>query len=263
MDDLKHVQKGRLIYLDQCFAWRGIANRRDLTERFDISVAQAALDFKVYLERSTRTPPRYDAARKAYFAMPEHQSLFPDEVYQNWEAVILEGDGNHLDRLPSLNRLSEPQIVSRLYQAIENNLAIHIQYTSMSTGKDSGQWIVPTQFVSDGERVHMRAYSYKHKSYRDYIPVRINLKSRFATRVIENDLPRDEDWETLARIILAPKSTLSLEQAKAVRREYGFRGKTLSVEIRKALEFYTNRRWGLDLPNARLERIETHYRPLD
>lgn len=263
IDYLKHAQKERLLYLDQCFVWRGIANRRDLTEQFDTSMAQAALDFKAYLERSMQTPPRYDPVRKAYFAIPEHQGVFPDDIYQNWEAVILKGGGNHLDRLPSLNRLSESQVVSRLYQAIENNLSIHIQYTSMSTGKDSGQWITPTRFASDGERVHVRAYSCKHKSYRDYIPMRISLKSRFTTRAIEDNLLRDDDWETLAKITLAPKSFLSPEQARAVRREYGFRGRTLSIEIRKALEFYANRRWGLDLPNARLERVETHYEPID
>lgn len=51
----------------------------------------------------------------------------------------------------------------------------------------------------------------------------------------------------------------SPRQAAAVRREYGFDGDTLCVETTKALEFYFNRRWGLDLPGARLERARTEY----
>ncbi len=49
LDSLKHAQRERLIFLDRCFTWRGMANRRDLIERFDISMAQAALDFRTYL----------------------------------------------------------------------------------------------------------------------------------------------------------------------------------------------------------------------
>ena len=56
-DDLKHAQRERLIYLDQCLTWRGAANRRNLTTRFGISAAQAALDFRVYLDRARETPP--------------------------------------------------------------------------------------------------------------------------------------------------------------------------------------------------------------
>ena len=49
LDDLKHAQRERLIFLDRCLTWRGMANRKDLIDRFGISIAQAALDFRVYL----------------------------------------------------------------------------------------------------------------------------------------------------------------------------------------------------------------------
>jgi hypothetical protein len=34
------------------------------------------------------------------------------------------------------------------------------------------------------------------------------------------------------------------------------------VETRKALEFFLDRRWGLDEKGARLERVKTVYEPL-
>lgn len=260
LDDLKHAQRERLQFLDQCFAWKGQANRRDLIDRFGVSAPQAALDFKAYLERAIATPPTYDSARKTYLAADNHVSLSPETLYRDWAQIIAKANSEIYEELPRLNRLSEPQIMSHLFRAMDQGLSIHVKYTSMTTGKDSGQWIAPTRFASDGERVHVRAYSFKHDQYRDYVPVRFSQDSSFETRAIHPPLPEDEEWETLARIYLVPKSTLSEEQAQAVRREYGFDSRTLCIETRKALEFYADRRWGLDQTNARLERYKTEYR---
>lgn len=260
--DLKHAQRERLIFLDQCFAWRGVANRRDLTERFGVSNPQAALDFKIYIDRAGEVAPVYDAVRKTYVAAPNYPGLSPVDVHRDWERNIREAMGGRFDSLPKLNRLCEPAVMARLYQAIENAQALHIKYTSMKTGQDAGQWIAPMRFASDGERLHLRAYSFKHKEYRDYIPVRIGADSSFRVKP-RQPVPHDNDWHTLARIFLRPKSSLSSEQAEAVRHEYGFVGATLCVETRKALEFYADARWGLNQPTTRLERERVEYMPLN
>ncbi len=260
-DDLKYAQRERLFYLDQCFAWRGMANRRDLIKRFGVSTAQAALDFKAYLERSMEPPPHYDSVLKTYLATPEHQCLFPDSLLQNWTRVISDSGPDRFDELPKLNRLSDPSIMSRLYRAMEEKMAVQIQYTSMATGRDRGQWIGPTRFASDGERIHVRAFSFKHDDYRDYVPIRIGAGSSFKTRTFVAELPRDSDWETIARIYLEPKTGLTKDQIKTVRREYGFKNKSLCIETRKALEFYVDRRWGLDRPDTRLEKSLVEYDP--
>lgn len=256
-DDLKYAQRERLIYLDQCFAWRGTANRSDLIVRFGVSTAQAALDFKAYLERATESPPLYDAARKTYLAADPHVSLCPDQLFHNWQEILSEEAPERFDELPSLNRKIDVNIVSKLYQAMTNRDAVQIKYVSMITGNEDAQWIAPVCFASEGERLHFRGFSYKHEEYRDYIPVRIGRSSSFKTRSIGEDLPPDDEWNTIVQIHLVPKSSLSELQQKAVRREYGFTGPTLSIKTRKALEFYTNRRWGLDQPDARLERHST------
>ncbi|MGB0908395.1 MAG: hypothetical protein ACPGVT_12955 [Maricaulaceae bacterium] len=256
-DDLKYAQRERLIYLDQCFAWRGTANRSDLIERFGVSTAQAALDFKAYIGRAKQSPPLYDAARKTYLAADPHVSLCPERLFHNWQGILSEEAPERFDELPKLNRQIDVNIVSKLYQAMTHRKAIQIKYVSMTTGNEDAQWIAPTCFASEGERLHFRGYSYKHKEYRDYIPVRIGRSSSFKTRSIGDDFPPDNDWNTIVQIHLVPKSSLSQLQQKAVRREYGFTGPTLCIETRKALEFYTDRRWGLDRPNARLERHST------
>jgi hypothetical protein len=132
----------------------------------------------------------------------------------------------------------------------------------MSSGADDGQWIAPTRFTSDGESVHVRAHSFKHGEYRNYLPIRIDPDSSFEEKLLAEPLPEDVDWNTRAIIWLRPKAGLSDQQAKVVRREFGFEGKWLRVETRKALEFFFDRRWGLGTREARLERAKTEYAPI-
>jgi hypothetical protein len=262
-DDLKYSQRERLVFLDQCLTWRGMANRRDLMVRFEISTAQAALDFRIYLARAKETPPIYDPIRKTYLAAEDHKPLAPSELNEAFETVLrLNNEEAMSATLPQPERRADPSIVSRLYQAMQNGQALHVRYTSMASGADAGQWIAPTHFVSDGEKVHVRAFSFKHDEYRTYLPIRIAKSSSFGLRAPSEPLPYDIDWNTRARIWLRPIISLTPEQAEVVRREYGFEGDELFVETRKALEFFLDRRWGLKEKGARLERVRTDYKEL-
>lgn len=262
LEDLKHAQRQRLVFLDRCLTFRGLANRRDLMAAFGISAAQAALDFRLYLAR-TPTPPTYDAARKTYLAAAGHTPLAPARLADAFHILeTAEADDGPGARLPQPDRRADATVVARLYQALRAGVAIEIAYTSMSSGADEGQYIAPTRFTSDGESVHLRAYSFKHGAYRNYLPIRVDPAGAFATRPLAAPLPFDADWHTLAHITLRPHGGLSAAQAAAVRREYGFAGPEMTLTTRKALEFYFDRRWGLDLAAARLERAATRYEPL-
>lgn len=253
-DDLKHAQRQRMLFLEQCFTWRGLANRKDLVERFGISLPQAAQDFRLYLDRAGRSKPIYDPARKSYFAATRITHPTSESLTDAFEILDEpESDAN----LPQPQRRADPRIVARLYQAMKARQSIEVRYTSMTSGPGSDQWIAPIHFTSDGEAVHLRAYSFKHREYRNYLPIRFDASSSFALRQPGDALPEDVDWETRVRISLRPKRSLSPEQAEVVRREYGFDGDFLFVEIRRALEFYFDRRWGLDQLGARLERAKT------
>ena len=142
----------------------------------------------------------------------------------------------------------------QLYQAIEQRLKIELDYVSMSSGLRLNQRIAPAHFASDGERLHVRAWSFHHQEWRDYLPIRVLPESSFKTEPIDEALPRDADWEDLIEIRLRPLGSLSHAQKAAVRLEYGFTEDVLSFQVRKSLEFYFERRWGLNRPGARLER---------
>ena len=110
-EDLKHAQRERLIYLDRCLTWRGMAKRRDLMVRFGISSAQAALDFRLYLERAGKRPPIYDPVRKTYIAAKGHMPLVPSSLTEAFETV-LEEEGSSAG-LPQPDRRADPAIISR------------------------------------------------------------------------------------------------------------------------------------------------------
>lgn len=246
--------RARLVYLDQCLTWRGQVNRKDLIDHFGISSPQAAIDFREYLHRVAEPKPGYDTVRKCYLADPKHRGLpfaceigSPDEFVRNTEM-----DGFSI--LPSPARQCPPAVMRQLYQAIEQRLKIEIDYVSMATGLRQNQWIAPANFASDGERLHVRAWSFHRKQWRDYVPVRVLPESRFLTAPIAEELPRDADWEELIDVRLTPHSSLSEDQKAAVRLEYGFTESVLSFQVRKSLEFYVDRRWGLNRTGSRLER---------
>jgi hypothetical protein len=261
LDDLKYAQRERLIFLDRCLTWRGMANRRNLIERFGISSAQAALDFRTYLDLAQHAPT-YDNVRKSYIIADGHEPLSPSTITEAFDVVAEQSENMALSVLPRPERKAVPSIIARLYQAIKSGNALNIRYTSMSSGRDEGQWVAPIRFTSDGESVHFRAFSFKHGEYRYYLPIRISLESSFTEKALNEELPEDVDWNTKAIIWLQPRSNLTEEQAQVVRREFGFDGELLRVEARKALEFFFSRRWGLAEEGARLERVKTEYEPI-
>jgi hypothetical protein len=252
--DLRPAIRARLAYLDQCFRWRGQANRSALIARFGISAAQAAIDFRLYLSLCRRPLPVYDPVRRTYVASDDHLGLEDPGDLPPMLDVIADGAGDRFDALPMPHRGCPAVVVRHLYQAMERNLRIEIDYVSMSSGRTRSQWIAPTRIGFDGTRLHFRAWSYRRSEWRDYLPVRVSDASTFRTEPIPDALPADAEWDRIVRVGLRPRTDLSPEQRQAVRSEYGLDRGDLIVETREALAFYLDRRWGLDLPDARLER---------
>jgi len=254
--ELRPTVRTRLAYLDQCFRWRGQATRSALIRRFGISQAQAAVDFRDYLARCREPVPLYDTVRKTYVASNGHLGLEDAGDLPPMLEVIADGAADRFDELPMPERQCPADIMRHLYRAMDRNVRIEIDYVSMSSGRTTSQWIAPARIGFDGERLHFRAWSYRHGEWRDYLPVRVSDASTFATEPLPEALPRDDEWETIVRVALRPRPDLSPEQQQAAREEYGFAGEdAIFIETRAALAFYLDRRWGLNLPGSRLERI--------
>ncbi len=262
LDDLKHAQRQRLLFLDRCFTWRGVARRRDLTDRFGISTAQAANDFRAYLSLIAEDAPEYDAHLKAYVAKRDHRPIAPSSMLDVFGVLDTASDDELPAALPRAKRWLDPRVATVLYDAISKQRKIRIAYTSMSSGETAPQWVAPTRFIFDGESIHFRAFSFKRGEYRNFHPARIEPENDFQSDEIEMPLPPDFEWQTLSVIWLRPSARLSAAQAAVVRREYGFSDELLKIEVRQALEFYLDRRWGLNDRGSQLERARTESFPI-
>lgn len=252
--ELKPAMRARLYYLDHCLTWLGQANRRDLIEAFGISNAQAAVDFRTYLDLVREPAPVYDPVRRTYVAGRGHRGLEEAPAPASIEAIYAQAHADFA-RLPGPARQCPPLVMRELNQALERRCFVQIDYVSMSSGRRDRQWIAPAHIASDGERLHVRSWSEDRAEWRDYLPIRVAAGSSFALRPIDEPLPCDEEWEAMVEVRLRPRCDLSAEQQQAVRLEYGFEDDALRFDTRRALEFYVERRWGLDRPGARLERF--------
>lgn len=261
--DLKHGQRERLLFLEKQFVWTGRAKRKHLIDHFGISMPQAALDFKEYISRLPENALRYDASIKAYFLTPSFKPLVPELSLDPAHSLLMAGLVTSHAVLPTLNRQADPTILARLNRAISNGETLSLRYISMISGDVNRQKLAPTRFASDGTRIHFRAYSFKHNEYRDYLPARISEIDEKRSAINTEPLPYEEDWHKTVLIWLKPKASLSEEQRAAVEREYELEDGFLVIPVRKALEFYADRRWGLDMEAARLERAKTVYLDID
>jgi hypothetical protein len=68
----------------------------------------------------------------------------------------------------------------------------------------------------------------------------------------------DEDWQGFIPLVIAPHPGLTAAQARAIAIDYGIRGASISLRVRRALLFYALRRLGLDASAAVRPAQEQH-----
>jgi hypothetical protein len=263
-EEIKYAQRKRLEYLDRLFFWNGAATRGSLIEQFGISNAQAALDFRAYLKDCKEDTLQYDATLRQYLAQSTFERLTgPAETSELFELFSHESHAD-FDSLPNLQRTQNVKAFVPLYRAMRANQSVEIVYQSMKEDEPypETRQIAPVRFVSDGVRLHVRAYCYMRQEFRDFIPSRIDLDLSFRHIGDAEGIPPDDDWYTWTIFKLRPHKRLSESQKRVVRTEFGFTDEILEIRIRKALEFYPKRRWGLEQEFPRLECLSTNDIPM-
>lgn len=260
--DLKYAQQKRLEYLDRLFFWNGEATRASLIHQFGISNAQAALDFRAYLKETKAGALNYDATSRQYIA---HKSFIRQTGPASTAELLELFSGrtqSAFDKLPDLQRSQNVQAFLPLYRAMRMKQSIEIVYQSMKSPEPETRFIAPLRFVSDGVRLHVRAYCFTKKGFRDFIPSRIDLELSFLKEEEAKNIPFDEKWFTWSILKLQPHDRLTSSQKRVVKTEFGFTENVLKIRIRQALEFYTTRRWGLDQDFPRLECLSIDHIPM-
>jgi hypothetical protein len=257
----------RLRFVEFRLRWEGQINRRDLIERFGISVPQASNDLRAYLALAPGNA-FYDPKAKTYrrsagFAPaldPSGADRYLDEL-----AFRLEGGERSEEswigrappaaRTPVVRREVSPEVLGPILQAIRDRAALRIRYQSLDDPVPAWRWIAPHALATDAHRWHVRARDEAKGHFRDFVLARCLEAGE--TRPTDSDPASDADWNETIAVVIAPNPRLSSSQRRAVAADYGMTGGRLTVEVRRALLFYllTDLRLDFDPTGAKPPRV--------
>ena len=129
-------------------------------------------------------------------------------------------------------------------QAILNNKAVSVIYTSLSSGSNARE-LVPHSIVDNGLRWHVRAFDRKSQSFRDFVLTRISKVAIKDTPNEGESAQSDAEWQRIIPLQLVPHPK-NIEHPTAIEMDYGMENEQLFIKVRAAMAGYLLRRWNVD-----------------
>jgi predicted DNA-binding transcriptional regulator YafY len=226
----------RLLYVEKLAYWRGWVQRRDLCERFGVSVPQASADLAEY-QRLYPGHLAYDGSLKRYVATGKMAPRLAAPSFQDGVA-LLPNTGRCSVAVIDLPSHAIPLRQARsVMRAALSRSPLEIYYFSVNSGTEGWRWILPHAFAHDGYRWHARAWCYENSDYRDFVLGRI---SRTRTgQPPAATVPEDKEWTAWTTVEFRPNPALSPVQQEAVARDFGMKGGIGRLRVRRAMLHYT------------------------
>jgi hypothetical protein len=252
IEKLSFAQKQRLSFIDFTLLFKGSINRKELTEKFEMGLANATRDLTLYKELAPQNID-FNAQDRSYLQAKTFKPLFSYDSKQTLAKLshkISDGfDGVMEVAFPvdAPLQLNVPDIfiVAKIVQAILKGKAISIIYTSLSSGSKARE-IVPHTIIDNGLRWHVRGYDRKTNSFRDFVLTRISKVTLLDKQVDEFETAiEDNQWMRKMDLHLVPHPT-NVEFPQAIELDYGMDKGLLQITVRAALVGYLLRRWNVD-----------------
>ena len=258
--ELRWGVEQRLEFIEFRLFWEGHVNRSDLMDQFGVSVNQASTDLNRYIGFAPANMV-YDKSARTYVRGSAFQPQFLEPDASRYLAQLRSVAENILDRedswianLPSFAsaptpvRGVAPVTLRSVVGAIRRSEEIEIRYQSLSSPDPRWRWIAPHAIAFDGFRWHARAFCLTDECFKDFLLSRmIEIRgSRESGTSADDDL----DWNSEVVLEVAPHPELSETQAKVIALDYGMRGGSAKIRVRRALLYYALRRLGLDTDPA-------------
>jgi len=259
----------RLEFIDFRLYWDGRINRGDLTNFFDISVPQASNDLRQY-DAIASGNMIYDKSAKCYLATdlftpklisPESESYINELL--SVDLGLIKPEGSYIKKMPSFaflprpRRSIEPATLFKILNAINNKLAIEIEYQSMSQPQPVKRWISPHSLANDNYRWHIRAYCHERDDFRDFVFGRI--VSLGGVKETDASISNDTKWNTNVTIYIGPNPACSELQQKATEYDYGMIDGKAEINVSIALLFYLLRTLGLSTKDPDNKDSASHH----
>ncbi len=251
LDSISFAQRQRLAYIDFCLLFKGAIYRQDLINRFEVGLSAGSRDFNLYKDLAPENLS-YDSSGKRYYQTAQFKPLFEHDaqrtltklannISDGFDAI---GDMHFPVEAPSSLNIPDIFIVARLVQAMLNNKAVSIIYTSLSSGSNARE-LVPHSIVDNGLRWHVRAYDRKSNSFRDFVLTRISKVTIKSTPDSHERAEHDTEWQRVLPLQLVPHPK-NVSFPTAIEMDYGMENSQLLINVRAAMAGYLLRRWNVD-----------------
>ncbi len=256
----------RFMFLEETVFWTGTVNRSDLVNQFGISEQQASGDFTRYQELAPDNL-EYDKSAKAYRAALTFEPKFfvvePAQILSQLRLVAEGVTGDH----PIIGQLAlgiaatparpvDADTLRTVVRAIRERRQMSAHYVSFSQTDGRMRRLEPHALAYDGFRWHARARDADDGAFKDYVLGRLSKADLLGPS--ERPPEEDVDWAAMTVLVIAANPGLSPAQKKVIERDYGMRGGTAELKVRRALAYYTKHRLGLDL-DAKARRAEDQH----
>jgi hypothetical protein len=252
LNNLSFVQKQRLSFIDFSLLFKGSVSRKDLTNKFEMGMANATRDLAVYRELAPENI-EFGQKERSYFQAKTFKPLFNYDARQTMAKLsnnISDGFDGILEipfPVDAPYQLNVPDIfvVAKIVQAILKSKSISIIYTSLSSGSNARE-IVPHTIIDNGLRWHVRGFDLKTSSFRDFVITRISKVTLLDKKVEEFETSiEDNQWMRKMDLHIVPHPT-NVQFPQAIELDYGMENGLLQLTVRAALVGYLLRRWNVD-----------------
>ena len=242
---IKWEQRQRLTLLEATVFWSGEFSTNVLMECFGISRVQASKDLTLYQSLCPGNI-RYDKFLKRYVVDGAFKPAFMNGTAGEFLQVLkirqdrtggavvtLVKNLPVVDVLEPVFRQISPAVLQTVNQAIVGAKEVLVRYQSMSRAEPVEHRLCPHALVFDGLRWHVRAFTYTHHEFRDFVLARMSsAEIKFAAEV---DASGDTTWHEFVSVRMGAHPGLSDAQKEAVEFDYGMVNGILGHEVRVAL----------------------------
>lgn len=239
----------RLRWIERTVWWRGWIGRPDLVEMFGISAAQASSDLQKYQELNPGAVG-YQTSRKRYEGAAEMRCVLHEpQLAEAISAYLGEGTllvptlrsdpkaGSRVSMVMAPRRTVAPEVERRVFLAVCGGLGLRVKYHSVRSGTAVWRRVVPRAFGHDGLRWHARAWCESSGEWRDFVLGRISGAEW--PQSVDEEPPRDDEWEQIETLRLRVNPGLSEERKAALVMDYGAGPDgVLELRCRKAMRQY-------------------------
>ena len=250
-------QLQRLRFIERQLLWEREVTAPMLVGAFGIARPEAQDAINTYCEFAPENVRPYSSSDRSYKPTQGFKpKLIPDSADSLITISRLSTPANpDFFSVPVLNRSTAPGALATILAGIENRSRIEAVYVSMQNPEGSLRSITPCAIISASNRLHVRAYCWERKAYRDFVLSR--FRGALTLKVSGDELPVDNAWDESLLVRLVVNDALTAAQQRLVIDDFDLE-QLEAFEIRKALIGYFLQANLLPTSESELNEAKTH-----